>query len=292
MGRAVFRSSTFTIGTTIGGAGNRSKKPEPTTAAKVSEQTRRSLSGFRMRSIPPIQRDGRRCIRPPRKAPISAFTDCCKKGRIRISPTRKGGRRCIRRRAPSMGTRRLNGCSRPGPIRTSHKTAGARRHCTLPSATTTSHPWIDCWKPGPTPVLPIRRDGRRCTVPLKIARPALPKSCSGPGPIPTCETTRGAPHWSWQRPAASVSIPVPGTTGPSGSSRRRPYPNRNTHRTGRGPCAPGHAPKTITSSLPTTSSPRSSAAPRRGRNTGSPAKTVCRRTSQPGRAIRAGMPCS
>ena len=43
MGRAVFRSSTFTIRTTIGGAGNRSKKPEPMTAAKVSEQTGRSL---------------------------------------------------------------------------------------------------------------------------------------------------------------------------------------------------------------------------------------------------------
>ena len=39
MGRAVFRSSTCTIRTTIGGAGNTSKKPAPTTAAKVPEQT-------------------------------------------------------------------------------------------------------------------------------------------------------------------------------------------------------------------------------------------------------------
>ena len=108
-GRAVFRSSTFTIRTAIGGAGSRSKKPGPTTAAKVSGQMGRSLSEFRMRSIPPIQ-----------------------------------------------------------------------------------------------------RDGRRCTVPRTIARRTLPKSCSGPGPIRTCETTRGAPHWSWQRPAASVWIPVPG----------------------------------------------------------------------------------
>ena len=57
-------------------------------------------------------------------------------------------------------------------------------------------------------------------------------------------------------------------------------------------CAKRQAPKSITSSLPTTSSNRSSVALRRGRNTGRPAKTACLRTSRRARAIRAGMRCS
>ena len=46
--------------------------------------------------------------------------------------------------------------------------------------------------------------------------------------------------------------------------------------------------RAITSSLPTTSSPKSSAAPRRGRNTGSPVKTGCLRTSPPGARYQGG----
>ena len=56
-------SNTFTARTRIGGRGeHESRKPEPTAAAKVSEQTRRSPGEFRTLSIRPIQRDGPPCI--------------------------------------------------------------------------------------------------------------------------------------------------------------------------------------------------------------------------------------
>ena len=58
MGRAVFRSNTFTIRTTIGGAGNTRKKPEPMTAAKVSEQTAQELQRVQ-HAVNPADPEGR-----------------------------------------------------------------------------------------------------------------------------------------------------------------------------------------------------------------------------------------
>ena len=106
MRRAVFRSNTFMTRTTIEGAGNTSKKREPTTPATFAtkkfsptncEQARKSMSGFRMRSIRPIRRDGLPCIGRPSKAHLSAFTVCLRRAPIRTCGIGSGGPRSIGR---------------------------------------------------------------------------------------------------------------------------------------------------------------------------------------------------
>ena len=109
MPRAAFLSNTFTTRKTMGDEGNTSKKREPTTPAtfatkKLSptncEQARKSMRGFRMLSIRPIQRDGPRSIARLKKAHLSAFTVCFKREPIRTCGTTRSGPRSIARPHP------------------------------------------------------------------------------------------------------------------------------------------------------------------------------------------------